>query len=87
MFREELGWDDITSSEATLGFKIHRRTHKSGEIFFGQRLQNLFINILLKIKKLFQIQNSGYLRLLGMLFIKSATTNMIIAPRPVGKIT
>lgn len=87
MFREELGWYNITSSEATFGFKIHRRTHKSGKFYFGQRLQNLFINILVKLEKLFQIQNSGYLRLLGMLFIKSATTNIIIAPRPAGKIT
>jgi hypothetical protein len=41
----------------------------------------------LKLEKVFQIQNSGYLRLLGMLFIKSATSNMMIAPRPAGKIT
>jgi hypothetical protein len=38
MFREELGWDDITTSEAALGFKIHRRTHKAGKIYFGRRL-------------------------------------------------
>jgi len=38
MFREELGWDDITTSEAALGFKIHRRTQKAGKIYFGRRL-------------------------------------------------
>jgi hypothetical protein len=27
LFREELGWYDITTSEAALGFKIHNRTH------------------------------------------------------------
>lgn len=33
MFREELVWGDITTSETAHGFKIHRQTHKAGKIY------------------------------------------------------